>query len=273
MHTKLFYLILAVLLVIALGLFGLGVWHFLNPGKQPPTDEPTATISPSSSTPSPSPSPLPTAYPQPVQTVSTNPSVSSPAGATHVLLSVPYVNETPENKSGGAWKNACEEASIVMVDEFFKGEHTANLPEAETFMQMLFDTEDKLYGSNANSDAERNAYLINNYASFKGVIVTNPTLDQIKKELRDGHPVIAFHYGFDLKNSNIPFRLNGPSYHSTVVVGYDDTRGEFIVNDPGDEIDGADHTYAYGLYMNSLHDFNYDNGKADGPARVIFTSR
>ena len=82
----------------------------------------------------------------------------------------------------------------------------------------------------------------------------------------------ADHRGFDLKNKNIPFLSTGSSYHSTVIVGFDDAKKEFIVNDDGDLTHGPGHVYDYTLFMNSLHDYDYSDNKADGPARVIFTS-
>ncbi len=201
------------------------------------------------------------------------PKVNTTTIQTKVLLIVPYTDEVPTNTWTGPWKNACEEASITMVEKFYKGQKTIIKSEAATFMQMLFDAENKLYGSNANSDAPRSNYLVNNYTSFLGVIKTNPTLEDIKAELRAGHPVIAFHNGFDLSNKDIPFLPTGSAYHSTVIVGYDDNQKAFIVNDPGDTTLGKDHVYGYDLYMNSLHDYNYTDKKADGPARVIFTSK
>ena len=197
--------------------------------------------------------------------------ISTAAIQKKVLLLVPYIDEVPTNTWTGSWKNACEEASITMVEKFYKGQKTIIKSEGIIFMQMLFNAEDNLYGSNANSDAKRSNYLVNNYTSFVGVIKTNPTIENIKNELKSGHPVIAFHDGFNLDNKDIPFLPTGSAYHSTVIVGYDDNQNVFIVNDPGDTTLGEDHLYGYDLYMNSLHDYNYLDKKADGPARVIFT--
>src|SRR5262245_4116362 len=112
-------------------------------------------------------------------------------------------------------------------------------------MQNLFNVQDRLYGSNANSDAARTNFLINNYSSFRGKIIDNPTIDGIKNELREGRPVISFHYGFDLGNNNIRFLATGSSYHVMVIKGFDDKMQEFITNDDGDLIEGVDHRYNY----------------------------
>ncbi|MFA6476453.1 MAG: C39 family peptidase [Candidatus Paceibacterota bacterium] len=192
--------------------------------------------------------------------------------ATTFILPVPYTNEMPEGIEKRPWVNACEEASIVMIDKFYQGETTISTSTAVGTMKVLFAIQDKLYGSNDNSSAEHTAYLINNYESYRAVIKENPTLEEIKNELRNNHPVLSFHYGFDLKNKNIPFASTGSSYHAMVIVGYDDDKQGFLTHDPGDTIEGAGHLYDYQLFMNSLHDYDEKTKKADGPARVLFTS-
>lgn len=190
-----------------------------------------------------------------------------------VLLEVPYVNEAPDGNFTGPWKNGCEEASITMVEKYYSGEKSVSIEEAKSSMQTLFDLEDKLYGSNASTDAMQTAKIINDYSSYRAVIKDNPTLNEIKRELIRKHPVISLHYGFDLKNSNIPFSVIGSYYHVMVIVGYNDEKQEFITNDDGDMKIGKNHCYNYDLFMNSLHDYNPSLNKTNGPARVIFTRK
>lgn len=191
---------------------------------------------------------------------------------TSRVLPVPYINEAPSGNWTGPWKNACEEASITMVEFYYRGRKSVTIREAEEFMSMLFAKQDKLYGSNVNADAEQLVYLIENFTSFKGVTVRNPTIEQIKAEIDDERPVISPHYGFALNNPNIPFLRTGTSYHMMVIIGYDDERRQFIVNDDGDTKAGASHRYGYDLFRNSLHDFSHERNKADGPPTVVFTS-
>ncbi|OGH94625.1 MAG: hypothetical protein A2538_04295 [Candidatus Magasanikbacteria bacterium RIFOXYD2_FULL_41_14] len=181
-----------------------------------------------------------------------------------VNLQIPYINEAPENQWVGSWKNACEEAVITMMEQYYTKKTTLTIAEGERFMQILFDAQKSAYGSDANSDTIRTLFLIDNYSSFGATLKTNPTLDGIKQELLAGRPVMAFHYGFDLRNHNIPFLATGSSYHTTLIKGFDDANQQFITHDPGDEIDGPDHRYGYEIFMNSLRDYNYSNSKADG---------
>jgi len=191
--------------------------------------------------------------------------------ATKVVLAVPYVAEAPDGVWTGPWKNACEEASITMVEKYYAGEKIVSVSEAKVEMQMLFKIQDKVWGSDANSDASRTAQLINDYTTYTAKIVDNPTVEQIKNELKNGHPVISLHYGKDLNNANIPFLRSGSYYHMMVIMGYDDASKEFITNDDGDAKTGQGHRYDYTLFMHSLHDYIYATKKTDGPPRVIFT--
>lgn len=192
---------------------------------------------------------------------------------TKLILPVPYINESPDNSWTGPWKNGCEEASVAMIDKFYQGKNKTTIKEAKTFMSMLFDKQNKLWQSNANSDAARTTRIINDYSIYNGKIIDNPTIKQIKNELRNNRPVISPHFGFDLKNKNIPFLPppRGSSYHMMAIIGYDDSTGEFIVNDTGDSKTGEKHRYKYELFMNTLHDYNYQTKQADGAPRVIFT--
>jgi hypothetical protein len=159
-----------------------------------------------------------------------------------------------------------------MVEKYYLGEKTVGVNEAKQAMQELFDYQDRLYGSNVNSDAQRTAEIINTNLNYNATIIENPSIEQFKQQIQKKKPIITLHYGFDLHNSNIPFAVNGSYYHQMVVIGYDDTTKEFIVNDDGDQKYGANHRYGYDLFMNSLHDYRYSTRKTDGPARVIFTN-
>lgn len=189
----------------------------------------------------------------------------------YINLDVSYINETLGNGWVGSWKNACEEAVITMIQSYYEGLNTIELDKAKQFAETLFKAQKDKYGSDANSDVKRTLYLIKNFSAFDAEIKLNPSVEEIKQELKAGRPVMAFHYGFDLHNKNIPFLATGSSYHTTLIKGFDDENQVFIVNDPGDTVDGADYEYDYEVFLNSLHDYNYTNSKADGPASVLFT--
>lgn len=170
------------------------------------------------------------------------------------------------------WSGACEEASIAMVDQFYLGTARIDIgrQRSKDLMFYMFAIEDRLFGSNLDSNATRTQKLINDYTSFDATIVRNPTLDQIKEELTAGHPVISLHYGYDLHNPLHSFRRGGSSYHMMVLTGFDDQKEILYANDP--ELPGQlDYAYNYATIMASLHDFNHVTKKADGPPTVLFT--
>lgn len=189
-----------------------------------------------------------------------------------VVLDVAYASEAPEGKWIQPWANACEEATILMVDMYYKGAKDISIPDAKSYLQFLFDREDEMFGTNRNADASQIYIVIDKYADFNGRVVDNPSIEDLKNEIRGGHPIISLHYGFDLKNPNIEFSPTLSSYHTIVIVGFDDDRRVFITHDPGDDVDGAYHEYSYETVMSSMHDYDGERNKADGIPRVIFTS-
>ncbi len=187
-------------------------------------------------------------------------------------LNVPFISEAPEKIWSGPWLNGCEEASVAMVDNFYIGKNKVSAKDAATLMNKLFAWQNKIYKSNANSNATRTVEMIlKNNLSFKTQIVRNPTLEQIKDELRANRPVISLHYGFDLQNSDLVFRRDGSAYHMVVIKGFDDNTDEFIVHDNGSHKNGVDFRYKYDILMSSLRDYNHQTDKTEKPGTVIFT--
>jgi len=197
------------------------------------------------------------------------------AATSTVNLPVPFTSEAPDGLMVGNWKNACEEASIVMVEQYYFGNSETNLTksEAKNLMTGYFTIENKIFGSNANANAAQINKLLTEYSPYAtGTIARNPTLTQIKNELTAGRPVIVLVYGKGL-NSRIDFLAGGSYYHTFVIRGFDDTTGEFIVNDDGDLTMGLDLRYKYDTILGALHDYNYATHKTDGAPTVIFTKQ
>lgn len=84
-----------------------------------------------------------------------------------------------------------------------------------------------------------------------GRVETNFTLDDIKKEIASGRPVIIPAAGRLLGNPN--FSGPGPVYHNLVLTGYD--KNGFITNDPGTRR-GQDYRYSFDTIMNAIHDWD-----------------
>lgn len=188
-----------------------------------------------------------------------------------VKLKVPYTSEVPLGSWVKPWNNACEEASIIMAESYYFGNETMDKKTAVKYMTPLFGIQNKIFGGNADTDSVRTARLLNEYLSVQANIQTDPTLDEIKEQLRQGKPVVTFHYAKDLKNPNHRWRVGGSYYHVMLLVGFDENTNEFFVHDSGDDKTGSYYRYTYDNIMDTLHDFNHKTGKANGPARVLFT--
>jgi len=249
------------------GLLGLAVFRFTDTRIKAPdeagTDEAAEAVVAVSSMPS-----AATGTPPTAEKTETEKPAPLP---DQVELDVPFVTEAPDGIWTGPWKNACEEASLVMVEAFYRGQTSVATADAKKRMTELFAIQDRAWGSNANSDAARTAKIANDHIGFRATVVTDPTVEAVKRELAAGRPVISLNHGKELGNPNIPFLATGSFYHMLVIIGYDDATGEFITNDDGDEKAGAGRPYEYAPFMASVHDYIYKTKKTDGPARMIFT--
>ena len=191
-------------------------------------------------------------------------------------LPVPFTPEAPDGLMVKPWNNSCEEASLVMLDEYYSGKRYLTTPKttAKKLILEYIAIENRIFGYNANTNAKEMTKLANEYSKyFEAQVVTSPTLEQIKAELRAERPVIALVYGFELNNPRILFSLTGSYYHTFVIKGYDDETQEFIVNDNGDLKQGLDLRYTYDTILGALRDYNHKTQKTEKPATALFTNQ
>ncbi|MFH1030637.1 MAG: C39 family peptidase [bacterium] len=172
----------------------------------------------------------------------------------NVLLEIPFTSQAPT----GNWKDprqqdACEEASVLMVMKWIKGEKL-NPEEAEVKILAISEWEDREYKSfhdtSARDTMER---LIKGYFNYtKAEVKENVTLDMIKAELFKGNAVIATVDGQRLKNPY--YTAPGPERHMLVIIGYDADKKEFITNDPGTRR-GEKYRYGENHFFSSMRDY------------------
>lgn len=198
---------------------------------------------------------------------------SPPVAAAEIInLPVPHLWEIPDGVWTPPWSGACEEASLIMVEQYYLGTKSLAFDPAtaKKLISPLFPIETRLFGSNLDTDSARTIKLINDYTSFDAELKNNPTAEEIKNELRAGRPVISLHRGYDLRNPLHRFRRGGSSYHMMAINGFDEDKKEFLVNDP-ELKNGLDFRYNYDIILASLHDFNHTAKKASGPPVALFT--
>lgn len=182
-----------------------------------------------------------------------------------VVLDVPYTPQVFNGNWVAPWDEACEEASITMVDRYYAGKKEIPPQEAIANMEKMFPWETETFGMNHDTDAEQTRQVIANHSNFAARVKRNPRVLDIKREIFAKHPVIALVNMFTLYRE----QDLGDSYHVLVIIGYDDTKQEFIVHDPGRQ---ANMAYAYDRLMGALHDFDPKTKEASGTPTVLFTS-
>lgn len=196
--------------------------------------------------------------------------IATPAFAA-VDLGVPFSPQAPEGNWNEPWQNACEETSIMMIDEYYKSRTgTINTIGAKNRILEIFRIKNNFFGQSLDENAEEIAMMINAFFPWEATTVENPTLEQLKQELDNKRPVIIPAYGTALQNPH--FRTPLLDYHVIVLSGYDDQTQEFITEDPGTQY-GLDLRYPYARIMNAMHDFlPGKNNTKNGKKIVIFTS-
>lgn len=186
-----------------------------------------------------------------------------------VRLDVPFSSQAPFGDWAEPWQNACEETSIAMVDSFYSG-HTTITPEhARDSITHAFNLKHITSGQSLDETAKQIVNIINPYYRWEAYVVANPRLDQMKRELAFGRPIILPAYGADLANPH--YRSEQLDYHVLVIIGYDDITQEFITHDPGTKR-GNDFRYSFDTVMNAMHDYIPGKGNTkQGQKVVIFT--
>jgi hypothetical protein len=182
-----------------------------------------------------------------------------------VLLSVPFIPQAPFGVWDALHEEACEEASLLTIFHFVKGEKNISKESIESEIQdMVAYEEENGYGPSITLE-ELNTIAKNHLDMKTGHLVTNATIDKIKAELIDGNPIIIPASGKTLKNPN--FKNGGPVYHNLVIIGYENDI--FITNDPGTRL-GKGYEYSAQTILDSIHDWNPTNIFDGQKAYLVF---
>lgn len=168
-----------------------------------------------------------------------------------VYIHTPYYTQAPDGDWKLPWSMLCSEANLVLAayavqwkplsKEQFKKEMRAMIPLQENAFGTYFSIP---------MHELKSVYDTIYPDTGKTWILDNPSVDDIKAELAQGHLVIVPTAGKLLNN---PFFVNGwPTFHSILVVWYDETH--FYVNEVGMS-NGKNHKYTHDTVMFAMHDF------------------
>lgn len=176
-----------------------------------------------------------------------------------INLNVPFTSQAPLGRwSDDRFQAGCEEASVLMVMRFVRGQKSIVKNDAQKAIITLSEWQFKKYGSYYDtSAADTAARLLAGFYGYKKYSVKNNiTKQDIIDELKAGRIIIAPTDGRKLKNPF--FTQPGPEQHMLVIKGYDEAQDQFITNDPGTKR-GADYRYKTAVLINALRD--YPTGK------------
>lgn len=177
---------------------------------------------------------------------------------------VQFYAQAPKGDWGPAYKEACEEASLILAMNHLKGD----LVDIDTFDQQILDMEEfelDYFGYHEDTTIDELAEVIEEYTTgIDYEILEDPTIYDLQEELFLGNLIVAPFAGEELENPF--FKDPGPRYHMLVIVGYDE-KG-FITNDVGTKR-GKDFHYSYQNMMESLHDFHPEDMKKGGKRVLV----
>jgi len=192
------------------------------------------------------------------------------AEAASKQLQVPFTPQAPHAIWIEPWENACEETSLLMVDEYYRGNRESKLEVnyAKKRILEIFRYKEAVFGWSLDENSTKIDFIANQFLYFETTKKENPTIEEMKKELDEGRPIIHLSYGKALKNPH--FQGDGPPYHAIVLSGYDDAKQVFYTEEPGTRY-GNKYAYSYETMMNSMHDF-IPNNTQNGKKVVLFTA-
>lgn len=181
-----------------------------------------------------------------------------------INLNVPFTSQAPTANWDQPWQDACEEASVLMVDYYYQNKKIPAKEVVENILLEMVNWQIEQWGSHDNLDLAKLGEYITATYNYRYEIIDNPSIALIKTYLNQGLPIIVPANGKKLANPN--FRNGGPIYHMLVIKGY--TADKFITNDPGTRL-GADFIYTQENLMSAMADWDGNTNGSSGPKRIL----
>lgn len=169
------------------------------------------------------------------------------------ISGVPFTVQAPFGEwNDPHFQNACEEASVIMVEHWRIGE-ALTPAHAKEEIRAMESFEERLFGNAIDTSAADTLKLFQEYyQTSDGNVFYDITADQIRGALVEGDAVIVPADGRKLKNPN--FVPPGPTRHMLVVIGYDAGTKTFVTNDPGTR-NGRSYRYSEAVLMDAIQDY------------------
>ncbi|MBI5701455.1 C39 family peptidase [Candidatus Saganbacteria bacterium] len=169
-----------------------------------------------------------------------------------VFLNVPFIPQAPNGIWNDIYNEACEEAAIIMATRYVENKGLSRT-EADKEILKLVDYQKKNYGGHFDLPVKKTAQLMKDFYKFMNFqIINSASIETMIDALSRGDLVIAPFAGRLLKNPY--YKTPGPVYHMLLFKGYDLSRKEFIVNDPGTKR-GLNYRFKFDVIDNAWHDW------------------
>lgn len=188
--------------------------------------------------------------PTAVSSLSSSSSVppQSDAMPRSVIINVPFASQAPHGNWDMPYQEACEEASLILVHYYLSRDPLTLEKMDQSILDLVAYEESQ--GLPADVTITQLAEVAEGKYGYTAIILNDPSVDDIKRELSAGNPVIVPLAGRDLGNPY--YSGEGPWYHMLVIIGYDSRH--FITNDVGTKR-GAGYKYTYDTLMNAIHNW------------------
>lgn len=201
---------------------------------------------------------------EPITDPSSEPSASGGELPEQINLDVTFYSQAPDADWGMPWQEACEEASLILA-YYYATDQPLTKEKFKEEVWGLVDWQNENFGGYIHTSTAQNTEILKGYFGYEDFeIVDDPTIEDMKKALAAGHPIVAPFAGRMMINPF--FTAPGPYYHVIVIKGYDGKN--FITNDVGTRR-GHNFIYSYENTMSSLHDYDDEKDIEEGDKRMI----
>lgn len=165
---------------------------------------------------------------------------------TSALIEMDFSPQAPYANWEQPWQDACEEASIIMVKYYLDQQPLSKDIMNQEILKMV-PWQEENFGGHFDITAAQTLELAQRFYTLDGQVDSVVSIENIKKYIANGIPVIVPANGKKLNNPN--YTNGGPEYHMLVIRGYTET--EIITNDPGTR-NGEGYRYSYQTILDSI---------------------
>ncbi len=182
-----------------------------------------------------------------------SPTRTLPTGPIHIK--VPFTPQAPYANWDETHKEACEEASALMVGRYFRGDRAQTIDPVDSDQAILEMVEWQAtnFGGHFDLTLIQQQQLIAAFYPDLETEIVPASAPRIVEDLQKGNLIVIPAAGRLLGNPY--FRVPGPIYHMLVIIGVRGTK--FITNDPGTKR-GKDYLYDQKTLLGAVHEWTGD---------------